>query len=804
MRWIRPFRELRSSDIGLVGGKNASLGEMLASLSGAGVRVPDGFAVTVEGYRHYLRANGLEAKLQTILRDLRVEDAADLARGSAEARALFGAPMPEEMASEIAEAHRALGADVVVVRSSATAEDLPGASFAGQQESFLNVRGARSVVDAVRRTFASLFTARAIHYRRDLRIDERGMALSAGVQRMVRADLASAGVAFTLEPESGHRGVLLITSSWGLAEPIVQGRVEPDQFLLHKATLAAGFRPIIRRTIGSKDVRCVLDDAHGTRDEPVDDAHRFEPSLPDDDLLALGRACLAIERHYSDLAGQPMAMDVEWAKDGETGELFIVQARPETAHAKAAVTIELHHLEEHGEVLATGFAVGEKVVTGDARVVLDPRRFGEFRDGEVLVTEATDPDWEPIMKRAAGVVTQRGGRTSHAAIVARELGVPAVVGAAGAIAAIPTGTVVTLSCAEGATGRVFRGALQHRIEHVDASRLPATHTRLMVNLADPEQAFRIAELPCDGVGLLRMEFVFSGWVGVHPMALVHFDRQPPEVQAEIEARSRGYGDKREFFVDRISQGIGTIAAAFHPRPVILRLSDFKTNEYARLVGGAPFEPHEENPMLGWRGASRYDHPVYRDGFLLELEAVRRVREGFGLTNLQLMIPFCRTPDEGRRVLELMARHGLARGHDGLEVLVMAELPSNILLARRFAALFDGFSIGSNDLTQLTLGIDRDSATIAALFDEQNEAVRWSCARLIDQAHEAGRHVGICGQAPSDDAEFAAFLVEHGIDSISVTPDALLRTRVRVARAERERGMTPVSRPEPGNRTFPIS
>ena len=792
MKFVRRFGDLRLKDVPIVGGKNASLGEMLAALTPLGVRVPDGFATTAEAYRELLKRAELEQTIRDILRDVRREDVDDLVRRSARIRELVvRAPLPPALEREIDAAYRDLSraygeeATDVAVRSSATAEDLPNASFAGQQESFLNVRGTASVCEAVRKGFASLFTPRAISYRLDMGFDHMQVALSVGVQKMVRSDLASAGVIFTLDPDTGHRGVVLVTSSFGLGESVVQGRVVPDSFYVHKATLER-FRPLLWKKLGTKEVRLVYD-ATGhrqVRDEPVPQAERERLSISDDDVLELARWSVRIEEHYSKLRGEPTPMDIEWAKDGLSGQLFIVQARPETVHSRrAAPKQRLYELAGHAEPLVTGLAIGDAVASARARVIRNPTQISEVLPGEILVTEITDPDWEPIMKKAAGIVTERGGRTSHAAIVARELGIPAVVGALDAMTKVADGSIVTISCAQADVGVVYPGEVAFKVQEIDASKLARPRTKVMLNVGNAEQAFKLALLPSDGVGLARMEFIFAGWVGVHPLALTRYGTLSPEARREVDRATRGYADKTSYFVDRLSQGIATIAGAFHPRPVILRFSDFKTNEYAKLVGGASFEPTEENPMLGWRGASRYYHPGYKDGFLLEVAAVRRVREEMGLENLKVMIPFCRTPEEGERVLATMREGGLVRGEKGLEVYVMAEIPSNILLAERFAQVFDGFSIGSNDLTQLTLGVDRDSTTVAPLFDERNEAVKWSCAHLLEVAHRAHRKVGICGQAPSDYPDFAAFLVERGIDSVSLSADALVRTTLRILEVE---------------------
>jgi len=794
MSYTVRFDEVGLDDVARVGGKNASLGEMIRTLAPLGVRVPDGFAVTAEAYRHFLRSAGLEQRIREILRGVRKDDVEDLvARGDRIRALMLGATLPKELESEIADRYRALSIAYgvpevdVAVRSSATAEDLPTASFAGQQESFLNVRGASFAIEAVRKGFASLFTPRAISYREDMGFDHLSVALSVGIQKMVRSDLASSGVIFTLDTETGHRGVIMVTSSFGLGENVVQGRVVPDQFLVHKATLRAGFRPIVGRTLGSKELRMVYDEVghRQVRNVLASAEERERWSLTDDEVLALARWALSIEEHYTRRSGVDTPMDIEWAKDGQSGELFVVQARPETVHSRRATPrLRLHVLKQHADPVVSGLAIGEGIASGRSRVIRDAKQIRELQAGEVLVTTSTDPDWEPIMKMAAGIVTEKGGRTSHAAIVARELGIPAVVGAEGAMSVLAEQSTVTVSCAEGETGHVYQGALSFAVQEIDPSTMAKPRTQIMLNVGNPGQALHLSLLPSDGVGLARMEFIFTSAVGVHPLALTRYDTLPVAVQREIDRITRGYPTKTAFLVHRLSEGIATIAAAFYPRPVILRFSDFKTNEYARLVGGAPFEPNEENPMLGWRGASRYYHPSYEDGFLLEVEAVRRVREVMGLTNLKVMIPFCRTPEEGERVLATMEKGGLVQGERGLEVYVMAEIPSNVLLADRFARVFDGFSIGSNDLTQLTLGVDRDSATVAPLFDERNEAVKWSCARVIEAAHRAGRKVGICGQAPSDFPDFAAFLVERGIDSISLNPDALMRTTLRVLEMEK--------------------
>jgi pyruvate, water dikinase len=794
MRWIRWFREIGITDVPLVGGKNASLGEMLRELTPLGVRVPNGYAVTADAYRYFLEANDLEAPIRDILTGWQHEDVQDLVRRSRRIRnMILKGAYPSDLEAEIVAAYRELsdraGAEeaLVAVRSSATAEDLPTASFAGQQETYLHIHGEVELLESVKKALASLFTSRAISYREDMGFDHFKVALSVGVQQMVHADLASSGVLFTLDTESGFRDVVFITSSWGLGENIVQGRVIPDEFYVHKPTLQQGYQPLIGKRLGAKEFKLIYDETgHRLKNIPAPAQERAQFSLSDAEILQLARWGMAIEEHYSRMRGSPTPMDIEWAKDGYSGELFIVQARPETVHSqRQAPLLRLYHLKERGTVLAEGLAVGDAIATGPARVIQDPRQMHMFQPGEVLITEITNPDWEPIMKLAAAIVTERGGRTSHAAIVARELGIPAVVGTPGATSVLSTGQTVTISCAEGEVGRIYAGALDHTIEEVELAAFPRTKTHIMMNVGDPEQAFKLAQIPSDGVGLARMEFIFASWIRVHPLALTRYDALPFPIKREVDQLTSGYTDKTEYFVDNLARGIGTIAAAFWPRPVILRFSDFKTNEYAHLLGGELFEPQEENPMLGWRGASRYYHPDYQEGFMLEVAAVKRVREVFGLKNLKLMIPFCRTPEEGRQVLEVMGAGGLVRGADELEVYVMAEIPSNVLLAERFAAIFDGFSIGSNDLTQLTLGVDRDSERVARLFDERNEGVRYFCAELIQKAHRARRTVGICGQAPSDYPEFAAFLVAQGIDSISLSPDAVVRTQMRVSAAEQQ-------------------
>ena len=786
LRFIRWFRDITMADVGLVGGKNASLGEMCRELIPRGINVPNGFAITADGYRHVLRVGGLAETIQTILADLNTADLTNLAdRGRRVREAILATPFPVDLQQEICDAYATLCAEYgtetdVAVRSSATAEDLPDASFAGQQESFLNIRGKRALLDACQQCLASLFTDRAISYRVDKGFDHFAVALSIGVQQMVRSDLGAAGVMFTLDTESGFRDVVLINSSYGLGESVVKGRVDPDEFLVFKPTLTQGFQPILKRALGAKQEKLVYATRGGrsTRIVPVPSEERARLSITDSEVLTLARWGCLIEEHYSRKAGRPMPMDIEWAKDGTTGELFILQARPETVHALARkATLDTYRLEEHGTALVTGKSIGEKIGAGPVRIVKDVSELHQFRPGEVLVADMTDPDWEPAMKMAAAIVTNRGGRTCHAAIVSRELGVPCIVGTECATATLRVGQPVTVCCAEGEVGTVYEGALKFTRQTLDVENLPRPNTKIMLNVGNPDQAFSLSFLPNDGVGLAREEFIISSAIQVHPLALIHFFDTLPAGPAKdkITQLTRAYPHKPDYFVDRLAEGVGRIAAAFYPKDVIVRLSDFKTNEYAGLLGGEGFEPQEENPMIGFRGASRYYDPRYREGFLLECRAMKKVREEMGLTNVKLMIPFCRTVEEGKKVLAVMAEAGLERGQNGLDIYVMCEIPANVILTEDFAEIFDGFSIGSNDLTQLTLGLDRDSAIVAHLFDERNAAVMRLVKEVIQRAHACGRKVGICGQAPSDYPEFAAFLVTCGIDSISLNPDTVIKT-----------------------------
>ncbi|MBS1902815.1 MAG: phosphoenolpyruvate synthase [Bacteroidetes bacterium] len=783
---VLPFAEITNRDVAIVGGKNASLGEMLRSLAGVGVRVPDGFATTADAFRLFLSENTLEAPLRAELATLDTTTFDNLNEVGERTHALLeSAMMPTAIADAVTAAYAGLceryGREVAVaVRSSATAEDLPDASFAGQHESFLNRRGADDIVRAVHQCFASLYSARAIKYRVDNGFDHLKVALSAGIQLMVRSDLASSGVAFTLDPESGFRNVVVIDGAWGLGENVVQGAVNPDEFTIFKPTLRAGKQAILSRTLGTKAKTMVFAPGGGSvnTDTPVEQRSRWV--VGDEEITHIAEWCVCIEEHY----GRPM--DIEWAKDGVSGELFIVQARPETVHSsRDPYTKRTYTLTSTGNVLARGSAVGSGLAAGTARIILSPTDADALQPGDVLVTDITNPDWDPILKKASAIVTNKGGRTSHAAIVAREVGAVAVVGCVNATSAIADGSIVTVSCAEGMTGKIYDGKLDWSEQTINFNSVTMPRTAPMLIVGDPDKAFGLSFYPNRGVGLMRLEFIITNAIRIHPMALVKFDElRDSVVKAEIDSLTTGYADKTRFFVERLAQAVATIAAAFHPHDVIVRMSDFKSNEYANLLGGKQFEPDEENPMLGWRGASRYYNERYRDGFRLECLAMKEVRETMGLTNVKLMIPFCRTVDEGKKVVAEMAKHGLVRGENGLEIYVMAEIPSNVILAREFAEVFDGFSIGSNDLTQLTLGLDRDSAIVSDLFDENNDAVKAMIAQVIHTAKASGAKIGLCGQAPSDWPEFARFLVEQGIDSISFNPDALLRGIENMVEAER--------------------
>jgi pyruvate, water dikinase len=795
--YIKKFSEIRLTDVPVVGGKNASLGEMFSQLTTAGVRVPDGYATTAAAFRYFLQSNHLVEALAALMTALDRKDYGNLPETGHAARSkLIAAVLPPDLVTEILAGYRELGGGApiaVAVRSSATAEDLPGASFAGQHESYLNIRGEAAVLEAVKNCYASLYTDRAIKYREDNGFAHADVALSVGIQKMVRSDKAGAGVGFTLEPESGFRDIIHLAAVWGLGENIVQGASTPDEYLVFKPSLRAGKRAIVQKTCGEKERLLVYVDEAGSQPgeagvggqtmnlyTPADKREQWV--LSDEEVTELAGWALTIEEHY----GRPM--DFEWAKDGETGKIFIVQARPETVHSRRnLLVIKEYTVTQKGECLAKGEAVGEQITTGMARILSSPEQEGQVKPGEIIVTDITSPDWDPVLKKAAAIITNKGGRTSHASIVARELGVPAIVGTGDATSTIKDGEEVTVSCCEGKNGFVYRGKAtwQERQVNTGKLRMPK-RVKPMLIVGDPDLAFELSFYPSAGVGLMRMEFIVTHFVQAHPMALVNYDvLKDSQAKREIAQLTSRYPDKKKYFVDQLASGIAMIAAAFFPRPVILRTSDFKTNEYANLLGGLEFEPQEENPMLGFRGASRYYNPLYKEGFRLECEAIRVVREEMGLTNVKVMIPFCRTVEEGRKVLGVMAENGLPQHGNGLEVYVMAEIPSNVLLADEFAAIFDGFSIGSNDLTQLTLGIDRDSSIVAELFSEQNAAAKKMIGNMITAAKEAGSRIGLCGQAPSDFPDFAQFLVDKGIDSISFNADALLKGIENILKAEDE-------------------
>jgi pyruvate,water dikinase len=792
--YVRFFEEIGIGDVSVVGGKNASLGEMFRKLSAEGVLVPNGFAITADAYRHVLDEAGAWDELHSVIDALDPNDVSDLAcRGKSAREIVYNAGLPEDLKVEIISSYRKLqdeyGEEVsLAVRSSATAEDLPNASFAGQQETYLNIHGDENLLDACRKCFASLFTDRAIHYRTDQGFDHFKVALSIGVMKMVRSDLAASGVMFSLDTESGFRDVVFITGAYGLGENVVQGSVEPDEFYVHKPPLAQGHRTVLRHLLGDKAVMMIFVEGESDRttrniETPEDDRARY--CITDEEVLELAEYACKIEQHY----GRPM--DMEWAKDGVDGRIYMFQARPETvASQRKVTTLESYSIEEQGEVIAEGRSVGEKIASGTARLIEDVSQLSQFNPGEVLVANTTTPDWEPVMKTAAAIVTSHGGRTCHAAIIARELGIPAVVGARNATTRVRSGDVVTVSCAEGDAGRVYRGEVPFKVERTEVADLPRPATKIMVNLGNPDLAFKSSFLPNDGVGLARMEFIISESIKAHPLALIHPEKVTDPSDREYLARLiRGYPDGESFFVERLSEGIGTIAAAFWPKPVVVRMSDFKTNEYAALVGGAAFEPHEDNPMLGFRGASRYAHPAYEEGFALECRAMRRVRDDMGLTNVVLMLPFVRRVNEAEQVLAKMAELGLRRGENGLKVYAMCEIPNNVVLIDQFAKHFDGFSIGSNDLTQLTLGVDRDSEILAFDFDERDEGVKEMIRLAVEGCRRNGIHSGLCGQAPSDYPEMADYLVQIGIDSMSLNPDSVLKTTREVLEVESRLGRT---------------
>lgn len=784
--YVRWFKDLTIKDILSVGGKTASLGEMYSKLTKKGVKVPNGFALTAKSYWEFLCYNELDKKIKKIVSGLNVRDIKALALAGKKIRKMIeGGKIPTKMDTEIKKAYEKLkgkGKASLAVRSSATAEDLPNASFAGQQETYLNVSTLSELRIAVKKCMASLYTDRAISYRTDKGFDHGSVALSVCVQNMVRSDLASSGVMFTLDTESGFNGVVLINGSYGLGEYVVKGRVVPDQFYVYKDGVKRGFKSIISRRAGSKEVKLVYADK-GTKQERNTMADRKKFCLSDEEILKLAKWGIIIEEHY----GRPM--DIEWAKDGKTGELFIVQARSETVKSlKEADVIETYKLKQKGKVLANGISIGQKIGQGKVRIIDNPSKLSQFKAGEVLVTRITDPDWEPIMRIAGAIVTEQGGKTSHAAIVSRELGIPCLVGVKNARKILKKGELVTVSCAEGEEGYVYKGRLPFEIEKTEVKKIARTKTKIMMNVGDPDNAFTFSAIPNDGVGLAREEFVFSNFIKVHPMALVNYNKlKDKKTKEKIKQITLGYKDKKQYCVDKLAEGIAFIAAGFTGKDVILRLSDFKTNEYATLIGGKEFEPEEENPMLGWRGASRYYDPKYKQGFKLECLAIKKVREEWGLKNVIAMVPFCRTVEEGEKVLKTMKEFGLERGKDGLQVYVMCEIPSNVIMAEEFCKIFDGFSIGSNDLTQLSLGVDRDSALVSHIYDERNQTVKRLIRQVIQIAHNNGKKVGICGQAPSDYPEFAEFLVQEGIDSISLNPDTVLKTRERIYKAEKQKG-----------------
>ncbi|MFA0607358.1 phosphoenolpyruvate synthase [Vibrio amylolyticus] len=779
------FNRLSMSDVDKVGGKNASLGEMVSNLSNAGVSVPNGFATTSYAFNQFLDFEGLDERIHQLLDVLNVEDVDALRKTGSQIREwVLNAPFPGDLEQairqdyiELIEGNEELS---VAVRSSATAEDLPDASFAGQQETFLNVKGIDAVLEATKHVYASLFNDRAISYRVHQGFDHRGISLSAGIQRMVRSDKASSGVMFTLDTESGFDQVVFITSSWGLGEMVVQGAVNPDEFYVHKPLLEAGQTPIVKKTFGSKLIKMIYSDNQeiGKQVDVIDtnDQERNEFSLNDEEIKELAKQAMIIEKHYE------RPMDIEWAKDGIDGKLYIVQARPETVCSQTEQNvIERYELNNKADVLIEGRAIGQRIGSGQVRLVDSLDQMSLVQDGDVLVTDMTDPDWEPVMKKASAIVTNRGGRTCHAAIIARELGIPAIVGCGNATDALTTGDLVTISCAEGETGYVYRGELDFEVKRSAVDELPLLPTKVMMNVGNPDRAFDFAQLPNEGVGLARLEFIINKMIGIHPKALLNFDGQSDDVKAEITQRIRGYKDPIDFHVSKLTEGIATIAAAFWPKRVIVRMSDFKSNEYSNLVGGRNFEPHEENPMLGFRGASRYISPVFEDCFELETQAIKRVRNEIGLKNVEIMIPFVRTPSEAASVIDLLAKFELRRGDQGLKVIMMCELPSNAILADEFLKYFDGFSIGSNDMTQLTLGLDRDSGDVAHLFDERNPAVKAMLKMSIDAATKAGKYVGICGQGPSDHDDLAEWLMEQGISSVSLNPDTVIDTWLKLGK-----------------------
>ncbi|MCD6229431.1 MAG: phosphoenolpyruvate synthase [Candidatus Diapherotrites archaeon] len=795
-QFILWFDQIGIDDVSIVGGKNASLGEMYQNLTARGINVPNGFAITAYAYRYFIEKAGIEDTIKEILSDLDTHDIDNLmTKGQKIRSTILKAELPKELNEVILKAYKDLSdayktEDVdVAVRSSATAEDLPDASFAGQQETYLNIEGEYMLLDACKRCFASLFTNRSISYRVDKNFDHFSVYLSIGVQKMVRSDMASSGVMFSIDTESGFKDVVLINGAYGLGENVVQGAVNPDEFYVAKATLGLGKRPIVSKKIGTKRIKMVYskDSNIPTKNIPVSEKDRHKFVISDDEVLTLAKWAVEIEDYYSQKAGHFKPMDMEWAKDGQTNQLFVVQARPETVQSQRnRLILEDYELklEKEAVILTSGRSVGDKIGQGRANIIKDVQDIKNFKKGEVLVTEMTDPDWEPIMKIASAIVTERGGRTCHAAIVSRELGIPCIVGTENATRAVKNKTYVTASCSQGETGFVYEGKIPFEIQKINLENVPSTKTKIMMNIGIPSRSFEQSFIPNDGVGLAREEFIINSHIKIHPLALLNYENLlSTKIIHQIDRLTVGYDDKAEFFVDKLSQGVAMIAAAFYPKDVIVRLSDFKSNEYANLVGGELFEPKESNPMIGWRGSSRYYSKKYRDAFALECMALKRVRGTMGFTNVKIMVPFCRTVEEGKKVIAEMKKNGLERGKNGLEVYVMCEIPSNVILADQFSEIFDGFSIGSNDLTQLTLGLDRDSELVSSIYDERNEAVKRLISQVISTAKKHKRKIGICGQAPSDFPEFAEFLVECGIDSISLNPDSLVKTRLRIAKKE---------------------
>lgn len=801
LKYIRFFKDLGMNDVPLVGGKTASIGEMYRQLVPQGVKVPNGFGITAEAYRYIVdKANAWDA-LHKALDGIDANNMADLANRGRQARAIvYGATIPNDLRQEILGAYEALqdeyGHDLsLAVRSSATAEDLPNVSFAGQHESYLNIYGDELLIDSCKRCFASLFTDRAIHYRIDQGFDHFKVYLSIAVMKMVRSDMASSGVIFSLDTESGFRDVVFITGAYGLGENVVQGAVDPDEFYVFKPTLEQGYRKILRRVLGNKEIKMVYREGgtrEATRNIPTPQTDREHFCISDEEVLSLADYALKVEKHYSQKAGHPLPMDMEWAKDGKDRQLYMVQARPETVISQRQINmLEEFVLQGTGKVLATGHSVGEKIASGTAHNILDTDHLSEFKAGEVLVADTTSPDWEPVMKTAAAIVTNRGGRTCHAAIVSRELGIPAVVGAENATINIPGGEMVTVSCAEGDAGKVYEGEIPFIVNKTDLSALKQPSTKIMINLGNPELAFKTSFIPNDGIGLARMEFIISEYIKIHPMALVHPERVTDTKERKaIDRITQGYEEPTAFFIERLSEGVATIAAAFYPKPVVVRMSDFKSNEYASLLGGKFFEQSENNPMLGFRGASRYTHPAYVEGFALECAAMKRVRDEMGLANVKLMIPFCRRIEEAKKVIKKMAKFGLKRGENDLEIYVMCEIPNNVIQIDAFAKYFDGFSIGSNDLAQLVLGVDRDSAIVAFDYDERDAGVRQMIRLAVEGCKRNKRHSGLCGQAPSDYPEMAEYLVQIGIDSMSINPDTILKTTLHVLEVEKRLGRKP--------------